>query len=488
MFRPGCQGNPFAYQPRRVAGEQYLSDLNFFASAGPRHYQEFIQAETVFMGRFNKVLLPDVTRYAWLSPYTGNMHNRRHFTQAALAQVAIAQFKANKGVFPRLIEPFVGSGQVFLNACCYGPSFNQGIPLFHQVIGGDLNPYVVAAYKVFRARGAGFAQRYVEYAATLDGDFVTAFKQRIAYLNEQGAAAATESDMSQRVGTAEFAVMSYIYVVNRCLRGSRLNRDRGVTATPNEGVNLDGVRQRELSALTSTCDEITALGRVAFICQDFEATCALAASNDIVFMDCPFPRFSRQVPKDAGPSVGGLQAAGTYGVGDDGGQLQDRIVAVTQKLLEQGTTVILCNFANPGLVRAYSNLLWDDTGIPVEDRRWFTFTYCSPSTTSEAYQLTILPGRGKFYLNDVPATLRQLWRQCGGDDNFEPPGRQEYFNTIGRLPTLNTPLPQPLDQALVRILPSRDGDEMSDFEAELDAGAEEERAEDEEMETDDAGG
>ena len=88
--------------------------------------------------------------------------------------------------------------------------------------------------------------------------------------------------------------------------------------------------------------------------------------------------------------------------------------------------------------------------------------------------------RGYRRTNDVPATLRQMWRQCGGDDNFEAPGKQQYFNNIGRLPALNAPLPKPLDQALVEILPEAEN-EVSDFEAEFDDEAEAEK-----METDDS--
>ena len=112
------------------------------------------------------------------------------------------------------------------------------------MIGGDLNPYVIAAYKVLQAQGTAFAQKYADYAAMLDSNFHTAFGQRIAYLNQDGLAAATESRPSREVGTAEFAVMSYIYVVNRCLRGSKINPTMGVTATPNPSVNLAEVRQR----------------------------------------------------------------------------------------------------------------------------------------------------------------------------------------------------------------------------------------------------
>ncbi|HZN73555.1 MAG TPA: DNA adenine methylase [Micromonosporaceae bacterium] len=449
-FVPHGQNVQGLYQPLVIKGQQPYSQIDFFAGIlGPK-YQEFIQEETVYLGRFNKVLVPDPRRFSWLSPYTGNKHNQRHFTQAALAQVAIAQFKANGGVFPRLIEPFVGSGQVFLNACQWGPYFNQGIPLFHQVIGGDLNPYVVAAFALMRTNGLAFVQSYLKYAALLDENPEVAFNQRLTYLDAHGYYAATGQGDSRIHGSMEFAVWSYIYVVNRCLHGSKLNANKGVTTSRDPNRKLDKVRERETATLTSICQTLQTLGTTQFACQDFEVTCNMAQSTDIVFMDCPFPTFTKTVPKkDAKNPEADSETANTYGVGDDGASLQSRIVKVAGELINKGTTVILCNFANAGLVRAYTNLLWKDTGIPEDYRRWFTFTYCSPARTSEAYLLTILPGRGKQLLNDVPARLQYLWRDCGGDDNFGPPEKQQFF-TSAKLSSIEEPMDEDWDDIVIK--------------------------------------
>jgi hypothetical protein len=218
--------------------------------------------------------------------------------------------------------------------------------------------------------------------------------------------------------------------VNRCVHGTKLNEKGGVTASPDLSLvpKLAEIRKREGATLTNVCQSIGTIGATQFAYQDFEVTCKLAKPTDIVFMDCPFPKFTTQIPSGQVINPEGTSAtASTYGVGDDGATLQSRIVKVARDLVNSGTTVILCNFANAALVRAYTNLLWRDTGIPADCRRWFTFTYCSPATTSDAYLLTILPGRGKVQLNDVPAQLRSLWRQSGGDDNFGAPNEQEFF-------------------------------------------------------------
>ena len=73
-----------------------------------RRYQQFIREETTYVGWFTNCLLPDADQFAWLTPYTGNKHNRMYFTQRLLATVARQQFVKNGGKFPRLIEPFLG--------------------------------------------------------------------------------------------------------------------------------------------------------------------------------------------------------------------------------------------------------------------------------------------------------------------------------------------------------------------------------------------
>jgi site-specific DNA-adenine methylase len=413
---------------RTTSGSKPIHQLDYFANEAGDKYKQLIQTETVYLGTFNNYLLPSTEQFAWLTPYTGNKHNQRFFTQAALARVAIAQFQANGGVFPKLIEPFVGSGQVFLNACCWGPAFNQGIPLFHEFIGGDLNPYVVATYQCLRDQRTKFIDGYRRFAKLWDTDVTASFKERKAWLAEHGGTEATGTVMYGRA----FAAMSYIYVVNRCVHGSKLTAGNGVQASMRTGLNnakLKAIRGHEYETLTAVLDMVGKLGATTFACQDFEVTCDLAEPTDVVFMDCPFPNFTKAIPKPGAKNPESTSVtANTYGVGDDGAELQTRIVNVTRKLINQGTTVILCNFANPGLIRAYSDMLWGDTGIPQKFRRWFTYTYCSPARTSEAYLLTILPGRGKLQVNDVPNYLHVMWQRCAADDdNFGEPEEQQYF-------------------------------------------------------------
>ena len=163
--------------------------------------------------------------------------------------------------------------------------------------------------------------------------------------------------------------------------------------------------------------------------RDFEDTCDLAGPGDVVFMDCPFPKFTASVPNvfPADPETADSATANTYGTGDDEVSLQTRIVRKAGELASQGTTVILCNFANPGLVASYRNQL---VGIEEAVKRHYVFTYRSPSTQSEAYQITILPGDGKDF-GDVSAQIMQQWIDVGGDNGWDL-RHQEFFD--GPLP------------------------------------------------------
>jgi hypothetical protein len=141
-------------------------------------------------------------------------------------------------------------------------------------------------------------------------------------------------------------------------------------------------------------------------------------------MDCPFPKFTNVIPpaNHAAPLTFGSEEAHTYGTGDDGPGFQQKIIDEARRLVLQGTTVILCNFANPALVTAYAQLIHNDVGA--QDLRWFTYTYRSPSTLSEAYQLTVLPGAWNTHVTQCPQTIMTDWLAVGGDNNATA---QEFF-------------------------------------------------------------
>jgi site-specific DNA-adenine methylase len=415
---------PAPYAPCDSKSVDTPGKFSYFASETGKAYQAFVQKHTIYIGRFTKLEVPEPEAFAWLTPYTGNKHNRTHFTQRVLATVAQAKFIENGGRFPRLIEPFVGSGQIFLHASRWGPSLTGGLPLFHQVIAGDTNGYLIAAYHAFATGRMQAVKEYVSLATAWDKHRVSNHREFVAYLDLHGAQAVANSTSAQ----AKDAAFKYIWLVNRCVRGTKINKFGGITAkrAVMKPGRIGTIRTRERLTLTALCE---VLGRLRFTVtrQDFAQTCAQANRADIVYMDCPFPSPTTRIPdpSDEHPENFGTRAANTYG--NDGEEtLQTRIVDTARRLAKQGTTVILCNFANPGLIQAYTRLVAEVVGGT--SLRHFTYAYRSPSTTTEAYLLTIVPGADALHVPLVPEMIREQWLEAGGDNNFDSdPGKQEFF-------------------------------------------------------------
>ncbi|HET9380102.1 MAG TPA: hypothetical protein VFP69_04650 [Streptomyces sp.] len=407
----------------RRGGMGVPGDFNYFVGEAGAAYQRFVRRSSVYVGRFTTLVPPAPKRFAWLSPYTGNKHNRTYFTQLVLSHVARAKFADNGGRFPRLVEPFIGSGQVFLNACHWGPALGGGVPPFLQVVGGDLNHYVIGAYRAMSRLGAATGELYARQAALWDLRIQDNYRLFVQELEAGGRAA-----MANAVNdpdTAALTAFKYIWLVNRCTRGTKLTAAGGVhgTLNPKIGKWTGAIRARErstLDAVVSTCSGID----LSLDCRDFRQTTALATRQDIVFMDCPFPTFSTRVPADGQtrPERFGSDTARTYGTGDDGADFQTLILDEARELVLAGTTVVLCNFANPGLITAYSRLLGD--AVPAAQRRLFTYTYRSPSTVDQAYQLTVLPGVDNPRVTACPQAIMADWRRAGGDDNATA---EEFF-------------------------------------------------------------
>jgi site-specific DNA-adenine methylase len=406
-------------QGRMGVPEQF----NYFSNERGDKYKAFIKANSIYIGRLTNLLVPHPKRFAWLTPYTGNKHNRAHFIQLVLARVAQAKFVDNRGKLPRLIEPFVGSGQVFLNASYWGPSLCGGMPLFSRVIGGDLNHYVIAAYRAMNELGALTAETYIDLAKAWDAGVGWNYSQFVPELDQNGKATVDNADADP--GAARTMAFKYMWLVNRCTRGTKLNDNGGITANLNPTAvdRLEAIREREQATLNAVVETLSSLS-FELTCQDFQVTCAQAQATDIVFMDCPFPQFTNSIPPvgTAHPEQYGSNTSRTYGTGDDGAAFQTLIVQEALRLVRMGTTVILCNFANPGLIQAYASLIRND--VAAEDRRNYTFTYRSPSTQSEAYLLTVLPGAWNPEITACPEAIMREWISVGGDNNATA---EEFF-------------------------------------------------------------
>jgi site-specific DNA-adenine methylase len=385
--------------------------LDCFAGIVGSAYWRFIRDNTTWVNDFTNYWLPSNERLAWLVPYTGNAHNRAMFTQLVLYVVAKLTHIENKTHLPNLYEPFIGSGQIFMGADDFADQLLEPPP-FGRLVAGDLNPFLISTYRAMQAY-ADFPKRYEVFARELDDELQERVSLENAVLEKRVYERVRDEVNHQinRSGAAtDLAVgMRYIWLVNRCRRGTTVSN--GVLhANLNPSVNLFRVSQHERTALPLVHKRVMAAPR-SFRCADFAQTTATAKSSDVVMMDCPFPKFSIAIPKQKGKLRS--KPSNVYGLDNDK-SLQLRIIEEARRLVRQGTTVVLCNFANPDLVLAYATLL---RRVGVENPRDFIYTYRSPRNESSVYQLVVIPGTGTT-LTGAPEKIRRLARMATGDDRF----------------------------------------------------------------------
>ena len=405
------------------AGEMLTpASLNYFTGVQGVLYQQFARQSTRYVGAHGTILVPDPGRFHWLK-YTGSRQNRSYFTQLLLATAARAKLADNQARHgadarrPRLIEPFAGAGQVFLNAAYWGPAlFNQGEPLFESVAGGDLSPFLIGVYRVLQQPGPGFAPEYAGLAAAWDADLAGSYARLVAELDASARAAL--AGPAARPAAARLAACMYIWVTNRSDRGKLGSIDQRLTPAW-----VTTIRTRETRALDSAQQLLREL-RPDLGVRDFEDSCALAGPQDIVFMDPPYPAFTTAIPPAGQPHPERYATRATSHYRHAGAQvlaLQTRVVAAARRLIAQGTTVIVYNHASPGLIRAYADLTRDS--LTPAQRRRLIYTHRSPMTNDQAYQLAILPGHGSTHVTQIPAAVLAQWLAAGGDD-YE---NEEFF-------------------------------------------------------------
>jgi site-specific DNA-adenine methylase len=383
------------------------TQLNVFSGDLGKMYLKFINDNTIWVNEFTRYWLPSYDAFSWLSPYPGNAHNRALFTQLALLFTLKAKHEHNGVQAPNLFEPFIGTGQIFMGAEAFADQFLEATP-FNVLGAGDLNEFLIAAYRAMQAY-PDFAERYFEYAYTqdelLDQGFDGGIQPHVynAILNEINGYDRTNNANDLDIG------MRYIWLVNRCLRQTSVKGGR-LKGKVNVEINVFGVQTREKRTLPNVVRLVRTANR-HFIVADFANTAAHAQGTDVVFFDCPFPEFSRMMPSEDGGLLS--TPSNTYGLDGDKA-LQSRIIEVAQGLATAGTTVLLCNFANPDLVLAYHELL-SSTGV--QHPRDYIFTYKSPSSDTTVYQLAIVPGVG-VDMSALAMLLRRSIELVTGKSNF----------------------------------------------------------------------
>lgn len=381
-------------------GQQVIAtSLDCFSGTKGKAYHQYINTHTTWLNDFINHNLPNSAARAWLVPYTGNAHNRAMFTQLVLHVLGKRKHQLNRTHLPNLFEPFVGSGQIFLGADAFADFLTEPAP-FGNIIGGDLNRFLIAAYHAMQQHD-DFVQQYEAFCKTYDPKLATDSDVYTVRVHEINTLPKTDI---LNIG------LRYVWLINRCVRGTTVSSAGKFNGKPNKTLRAKEPSLEILGRVQRMVRDNTRGGQRLFVTCDFAVTSAPATAQDIVFLDCPFPQFSSTIP-----TTGGLTSvpSGVYGLDNEGG-LQQRILTEATRLANQGTTVLLCNFANPDLVRAYSKLL-TDTGV--QNPKDYIFTYRPLKNGSSVYQLCVVPGAG-VDMSDAMVVIRALAKAFSNNMNF----------------------------------------------------------------------
>jgi len=387
------------------------------ASENNRAYRSLLAAlGCVFLNDVSYLRLSCGDGLAWLNPYTGNQHNRCVFVQLVLA--VMWRDSVSRQIGRGLYEAFLGSGQVFMNFSWCEGLFGNNQP---RVIAGDLNVCLCCAWMGLTGQLGDrrrFLLGYLNKAAHRDkalsdsvepAEYYKKLKDRLNALIEALADSRMQLEDCEIEDLVKIAYF-YIYLNNRCVNQATYNLNTGVfSASLDNGKlkRLDELRRNEWNAL---CRASTSASKTELkFCQgDFTQTTETAGLGDLVVYDCPFPEFSIAIPGnlqtdfdlvvngrwfDVGVEQALAQCAkqtdmkggGHYG-GDEGGNLQLRILKDAVARVRGGASAVICNYATPTLLVWYSKLsmaLYFES-VPI-------FVFKRPQTGDQLYCLAIWP-------------------------------------------------------------------------------------------------
>jgi hypothetical protein len=157
--------------------------------------------------------------------------------------------------------------------------------------------------------------------------------------------------------------------------------------------------------------------------RDFAETTSPAGLGDLVIYDCPFPEFSVSIPSalqsdfelvtnggwfkvddpaavlDQCRAQSKMKGGGHYG-GDEGGDLQLRILKDAALRVKKGASVVICNYATPTLLVWYKKMSMAlyQGDVPI-------FLFKRPQKDDQLYCLAIWPS------DQVLARTRRSARQ-----------------------------------------------------------------------------
>jgi DNA adenine methylase len=227
----------------------------------------------------------------------------------------------------RLVEPFMGSGAVFLNT------------QYPNYLLADSNPDLIALYHYLQHNSQGF----ITAAKAL---FTQSNNHQVAY-----------NDLRQQfnalpAGSRERAPL-FLYLNRHGYNGLCRYNQRGGFNVPFGRYARPYFPEEELHAFINKCEQIN----VQFMCADFNLTLAQCLPGDVVYADPPYVPLSASA-KFTDYATGGFGQAQHQ-------QLTDWALRLSQQQgrLEKGVPVLLSNHDTPATRQWYRSAQWHSLDV-----------------------------------------------------------------------------------------------------------------------------
>ena len=214
----------------------------------------------------------------------------------------VARIKAVLPGGKRLIEPFVGSGALFLNT------------EFDAYLLADVNADLVNLYKQLQPAGQGF----IDYCFTF---FTPANNSETAFY-------ALRRQFNQTTDALEKAAL-FVYLNKHCYNGLCRYNAKGAFNVP------FGRYKQPYFPLVEMRHFQQKAQQACFHVQDFVATMASAEAGDVIYCDPPY------TPLSATANFTSYSAA-AFGIAE-----QHKLAAMSEELRSRGITVIISNHDTP---------------------------------------------------------------------------------------------------------------------------------------------
>lgn len=200
----------------------------------------------------------------------------------------------------RLIEPFVGSGAVFLNTN------------YPEYLLADDNRDLIQLYRILQQD----KQTFIEYCRSF---FQLQFNQAAAYYELRTLFNTTQDQVLKAA--------AFIYLNKHCFNGLCRYNAKGEFNTPFGRYKQPYFPEREMQFFIARAQA------TVFEHADFVATMLLAKPGDVVYCDPPYVPLSKTA------------SFTSYAAGGFGAKQQLQLAAMAEQLAEQGITVVISNHA-----------------------------------------------------------------------------------------------------------------------------------------------